>query len=112
MDIPLLIGGATTSKIHTAVKIEPEYSHPVIHVKDASLAVNVVSNLVAKNQKYIDTVKNDYEEIRQFQGKRKPKEYLTLEKARANKFQIDWNNTPIYKPNFTGVKQIIDYPFN
>ncbi len=51
MNIPILIGGATTSKIHTAVKIEPEYSHPVIHVKDASLAVNVVSNLVAKNRK-------------------------------------------------------------
>ena len=110
MDVPLLIGGATTSKIHTAVKIEPEYSQPVIHVKDASLAVNVVSNLVAKNQNYIDAVKKDYEEIRKFQAQRKPKEYLTLEQARANKFQIDWENTPIYKPNFTGVKQIVDFP--
>ena len=112
MDIPVLIGGATTSKIHTAVKIEPEYSHPVIHVKDASLAVNVVSNLVAKNQKYIEAVKKDYEEIRKFQGQRKPKEYLTLEQARANKFQIDWNNTSIYQPNFTGVKQLIDFPLS
>ncbi len=112
MDIPVLIGGATTSKIHTAVKIEPEYSNPVIHVKDASLAVNVVSNLVAKNQKYIDAVKKDYEEIRKFQGQRKPKEYLTLEQARSNKFQIDWSDTPIYKPNFTGVKQLIDFPLS
>jgi 5-methyltetrahydrofolate--homocysteine methyltransferase len=110
MNIPVLIGGATTSKIHTAVKIETEYSNPVIHVKDASLAVNVVSNLIAKNQSYIESVKSEYAEIRSFQAQRKPKEYLTLEKARANKFQIDWNNTPIYTPNFTGVKQLIDYP--
>ncbi|HKI88140.1 MAG TPA: vitamin B12 dependent-methionine synthase activation domain-containing protein, partial [Draconibacterium sp.] len=110
MDIPVLIGGATTSKIHTAVKIEPEYSHPVIHVKDASLAVNVVSNLVAKNQNYIEKVKNDYAEIRSFQGKRKAKTYLTLEQAQQNKFQINWEDTPVYKPNFLGVKQLIDYP--
>ncbi len=110
MNLPLLIGGATTSKIHTAVKIEPEYSHPVIYVKDASLAVNVVSNLIAKNEKYIQSVKEDYEQIRQFQGQRKPKDYLRLEEARANKLQIDWNNTPLYKPNFIGVKHLIDYP--
>src|SRR5690606_22277619 len=110
MNLPLLIGGATTSKIHAAVKIEPEYSYPVVHVKDASLAVNVVSNLIAKNEKYIQSVKEDYEQIRQFQGQRKPKDYLRLEEARANKLQIDWNNTALYKPNFTGVKHLIDYP--
>jgi 5-methyltetrahydrofolate--homocysteine methyltransferase len=110
MSIPLLIGGATTSKIHTAVKVEPEYSQPVVHVKDASLAVNVVSNLVGKNEKYIQSVKDDYEQVRQFQGQRKPKEYLSLERARANKLEIDWNNSPLYKPNFTGVKHLIDYP--
>jgi len=110
MDIPVLIGGATTSKIHTAVKIEPEYSNPVIHVKDASLAVNVVSNLVANNWNYIDTVKKDYAEVREFQGQRKAKEYLTLEEARKNKYKINWETTPIYKPNFIGVKQLVDYP--
>ena len=110
MDIPVLIGGATTSKIHTAVKIEPEYSNPVVHVKDASLAVNVVSNLIAKNQKYIDAVKADYENIRQFQGQRKAKEYLSLEEARANRYVSDWDKTPIYKPNFIGVKHLIDFP--
>ncbi|MDB4582167.1 methionine synthase [Draconibacterium sp.] len=110
MDIPILIGGATTSKIHTAVKIEPEYSHPVIHVKDASLAVNVVSNLIAKNQKYMDSVRDDYQEIREFQGKRKAKEYLTLDQARQNKFKIDWKNTSVYKPNFIGIKHLIDFP--
>ena len=108
--IPVLIGGATTSKIHTAVKIEPEYSQPVIHVKDASLAVNVVSNLIAKNQEYIQSVKNEYQQIRDFQGQRKEKEYLSLEKARENKFKINWENTPIYKPNFTGVKHLVDFP--
>lgn len=110
MNLPLLIGGATTSKIHTAVKIEPEYSHPVVHVKDASLAVNVVSNLIAKNEMYIQSVKDDYEQVRQFQGQRKSKNYLKLEEARANKLQIDWNNTALYKPNFTGVKHLVDYP--
>jgi len=110
MNLPVLIGGATTSKIHTAVKIEPGYSNPVIHVKDASLAVNVVANLIAKNNDYIESVKAEYAEIRSFQAQRKPKEYLTLEQARANKFQIDWNNTPIYTPNFVGVKKLIDYP--
>ncbi len=110
LDIPILIGGATTSKIHTAVKIEPEYDHPIVHVKDASLAVNVVSNLIAKNQKYLDKVRDDYKEIREFQGKRKAKDYLTLPQARRNSFKIDWNNTPIYTPNFIGVKHLIDYP--
>ncbi len=110
MNIPVLIGGATTSKIHTAVKIAPEYSNPVIHVKDASLAVNVVSNLIAKNETYLQSVKEDYEQVRQFQGQRKAKEYLTLEQARKNKYDIEWENTPIYKPNFTGVKHLIDFP--
>ncbi len=63
-----------------------------------------------KIENYIEKVKNDYAEIRSFQGKRKAKTYLTLEQARQNKFQINWNDTPIYKPNFLGVKQLIDYP--
>lgn len=112
LTIPLLIGGATTSKIHTAVKIEPEYSYPVVHVKDASLAVNVVSNLVSKNEKYIQSVKDDYEQVRQFQGQRKPKEYLKLNEARSNKPVIDWESSPIYKPNMLGVKTLMDYPLS
>ncbi|MEN8118456.1 MAG: methionine synthase [Bacteroidota bacterium] len=110
IDIPVILGGATTSKIHTAVKIEPEYSHPVIHVKDASLAVNVVSNLIAKNEEYIESVKKDYAEIRSFQGQRKAKEYISIEHARENKSQIGWKNSPVYKSNFVGVKQLIDFP--
>lgn len=110
MNLPLLIGGATTSKIHTAVKIEPEYSHPVVHVKDASLAVNVVSNLVSKNENYIQGIKEEYEQIRQFQGQRKPKEYVSLAQARDNKLQINWDETEIVKPRVTGVHKLIDYP--
>lgn len=110
MNIPVLIGGATTSKIHTAVKIAPQYSYPAIYVKDASLAVNVVANLVAKNNDFIESIKKEYAEICEFQEQRKAKEYISLEQARINKFQTDWDNTPICKPNFTGVKFLIDFP--
>jgi 5-methyltetrahydrofolate--homocysteine methyltransferase len=112
LNIPILIGGATTSKIHTAVKVEPVYSSNVIHVKDASLAVNVVANLIANDNEFIESVKKDYSEIREFQGKRKPKEYVTLEQARQNRLKIDWENSPVYKPNFTGVKRFIDFPLD
>ena len=108
--LPLLIGGATTSKIHTAVKIAPQYSHPVVHVKDASRTVSVVANLLANNQEYIQSVKAEYEDIRQFHGQKKQKAYLTLEEARANKFQIDWSKNEIYQPAKTGIFELIDFP--
>jgi 5-methyltetrahydrofolate--homocysteine methyltransferase len=112
MTLPLLIGGATTSKIHTAVKIEPEYSQPVIHVKDASRSTQVVSALLARNPEFLASVKDEYAQIRSLQDQRKPKEYLTLEQARANKTVIDWQKSPVYKANFTGVKQFIDFPLD
>ncbi len=112
MKLPLLIGGATTSKIHTAVKIEPEYSYPVVHVKDASRSTQVVANLLAGNQEFVQSVKEEYALIRSFQDQRKPKEYLTLEQARANKPAIDWQKSPVYKANFTGTKQYIDFPLH
>ncbi|MDX9881116.1 MAG: methionine synthase [Prolixibacteraceae bacterium] len=108
--IPLLIGGATTSKIHTAVKIEPEYDFPVVHVKDASRSVGVVSNLIAKNPDFIRELKEEYADIREFQGQRKRRDYISLEEARKNKVKIDWKNSPIYTPSFTGIKQLIDFP--
>ncbi|MDD4190723.1 MAG: methionine synthase [Mangrovibacterium sp.] len=108
--LPLLIGGATTSKIHTAVKIAPNYSHPVVHVKDASRTVQVVSNLLARNEDFIRSVNDEYEQIRQFQGQRKAKEYLTLGEARANRFQIDWSKGEIVKPRVTGIHKLIDFP--
>ena len=108
--IPLLIGGATTSKIHTAVKIAPEYSQPVVYVKDASRAVQVASNLIAKDHNFLTTIKTEYKELRAMHSSRKPKEYLTLEQARENRFKGEWNHKNIYKPNFTGVKFLENYP--
>ena len=108
--LPLLIGGATTSKIHTAVKIAPQYTHPVIYVKDASRSVNVVSNLLANNPEFIQSVKDEYEQIRKFHGQKKAKEYLTLEEARANRFQIDWSKNETYIPNKPGIHELIDFP--
>ncbi|SFE53838.1 methionine synthase [Sunxiuqinia elliptica] len=108
--LPLMIGGATTSKIHTAVKIAPQYSFPVVHVKDASRTVNVVANLVANNQEFIDNLKDEYAKIREFHGQKKKKEYLSLAQARANKFQIDWSKDEIYKPKQTGIFELIDFP--
>jgi 5-methyltetrahydrofolate--homocysteine methyltransferase len=110
MTLPLLIGGATTSKIHTAVKIEPEYSGPVIHVKDASRTTPVVSALLAGNQDYIRTIREEYLEIRKFQQQRKPKEYLSIEAARKNSYRR--TVVPSYRPHFSGVKQFIDFPLD
>jgi 5-methyltetrahydrofolate--homocysteine methyltransferase len=110
MTLPLLIGGATTSKIHTAVKIEPEYSGPVIHVKDASRTTPVVSALLAGNQEYIRTTREEYQEIRKFQQQRKSKEYLSVEAARLNPFSRPVAQSP--SPVFTGVKQFMDFPLD
>ncbi len=110
MKLPLLIGGATTSKIHTAVKIAPGYTSPVIHVKDASLSTRVVASLLAGNPDYLQQVRDDYAEIRRFQEQRKPREFVSLEAARANKPVIPWKITPVYPAKFTGTKQFIDFP--
>lgn len=112
MNLPLLVGGATTSKIHTAVKIAPQYKNPVIYVKDASRAVGVVSNLVSGNEEFLKELREDYRQVRELHGQKKAKKYLPIEEARANKLKIDWKNAPIYKPNFIGVKQLIDFPIS
>ena len=108
MDIPLLIGGATTSRAHTAVKIAPKYGHSVIHVNDASRAVTVVGNLLQKDNKvYKEQIREEYEKFReQFLNRAVKKEYLSLQEARKNKFTIDWNSTEIKKPNQLGVHVI------
>jgi len=110
LSIPVMVGGATTSKIHTAVKIAPEYSAPVIYVKDASLSASAVSKLSSGDKEFLQKINNEYEQIRQFQKQRKPKEYLSIKEARANKYQIDWKKSPVYQPNLTGVKHFIDFP--
>jgi len=111
----LLIGGATTSKIHTAVKIETQTNSPVIHVKDASLSVNVVNNLLSKDlQKgYISRIKKEYKELRtSYAGSSSRVNFVSLEEARKNKLQIDWDKSPVYKPEFLGIKVFKNYPIH
>ncbi|UOY07630.1 dihydropteroate synthase [Muricauda sp. SCSIO 64092] len=106
-DVPLLIGGATTSKAHTAVKIDPMYSQSVVHVHDASRAVTVVGDLLQKetSETYKKSIKLDYESFREkFLNRTKQKEYLSLQEARANKLQIEFKEEDIYKPNQLGIE--------
>lgn len=107
--LPILIGGATTSKIHTAIKIAPCYTGPVIHVLDASKSVVVVSNLLDPNVKddYIQEIADEYEDLRnEFYENRVEKKFVSLEKARKMKFQIDWKNYIPFKPNNLGIHSI------
>ncbi len=110
--IPLLIGGATTSRIHTAVKIAPNYSGAVVHVLDASRSVPVAGKLA--NMKTIDEfaveIKAEYEKLRKDHASRqKDKNYVSIEKARENKTKIDWETTTVTKPSFLGNKYFHDY---
>lgn len=106
LNFPLLIGGATTSKAHTAVKIDLKYKNAVVHVNDASRAVNVVSSLLGdRNKEYVDDLKNDYSDFREkFLNRQVDKEYVSLEQARADKFKIDWENEEIFTPNQLGIQ--------
>lgn len=109
--VPLLIGGATTSKIHTAVKIEPSYTNaPTVHVLDASRAVTVVESLLGeKRPAYEAQVREEYEVMRErHKASRATKEYISLDDARANKTPIDWNGYQPVKPTFTGVRGFED----
>jgi 5-methyltetrahydrofolate--homocysteine methyltransferase len=111
--IPLLIGGATTSQTHTAVKIAPNYEHPTIHVKDASRAVGVVQNLVSEGRKvaYTDQIAAEYEEVRaKHAGRRSSTMLSPLAKARANRTKIEWEEYAPPRPNVLGVKAFDDYP--
>ena len=109
-DIPLLIGGATTSKKHTAIKIEENYSGPTIHVNDASRSVGVVSKLFNKDEKVNleKSVKDEFEQIRNTVKSKNIKKVST-EEARKRKFIIDWEEHPIVKPEFTGIKVFESY---
>ncbi len=112
--IPLMIGGATTSKTHTAVKIEPQYNGPIVHVLDASRSVSVASSLISENDEirnnFILDTKKEYERVRKLRGNRKSnKKYITLKKARENKIQLDWSDYTPPKPKLTGVKVFEKY---
>jgi 5-methyltetrahydrofolate--homocysteine methyltransferase len=109
--VPLLIGGATTSKAHTAVKIDTQYSNTVVHVNDASRAVTVVGDLLKKetSSDYKQNIKLDYETFRdKFLSRTKQKEYKTISEARENKFQIDWETSKISTPNQLGIQVFED----
>jgi len=110
-DIPLIIGGATTSRAHSAVKIAPHYSNTVIHINDASRAVTVVGNLLKKdNSIYKNQIREEYDKFReQFLKRGKKKEFLSIEEARKNKFQIDWNTSEIVKPKKLGIQVLEDF---
>jgi 5-methyltetrahydrofolate--homocysteine methyltransferase len=110
--IPLLIGGATTSKAHTALKIEPVYSGPVVHVLDASRAVGVTSNLLSdeRRDEYVAGVRAEYANIREARAARGGNERLiSIEAARANKARIDLS-VPVPVPTFTGARTLAPYP--
>ena len=112
--VPLLIGGATTSKTHTAVKIEPQYSGPVVHVLDASRSVAVASSLLSSNEdarsNYILDIKANYQRVRdQRKNRTSHKKYLSLADARANKLQLDWANYTPPVPQQLGIQVFDDY---
>jgi 5-methyltetrahydrofolate--homocysteine methyltransferase len=110
--VPLLIGGATTSKAHTAVKIDTQYSNAVVHINDASRAVTVVGDLlkVKTRDNYKAELKAEYETFRKnFKKRSKVKEYLSIAEARQNKYQIVWNTDDISKPKKFGVQVIEDF---
>ena len=107
LKIPVLIGGATTSKTHTAVKIEPEYSGSVIHVNDASKAVPVASSLLDNNTLFTEEIKNEYQNIREkFLNRKVEKRFVSLIEARKNKYKIDWGKVKTFKPLKLGVNTI------
>ena len=109
--IPLMIGGATTSKAHAAVKIAPHYSNTVIHVNDASRAVTVVGDLLKKdNQQHLSDLRTSYDVFReQFLSRTQQKEYISIEEARQKKYKINWNQTSIVKPKKLGIQVIQDF---
>jgi 5-methyltetrahydrofolate--homocysteine methyltransferase len=110
--VPLLIGGATTSKMHTAVKIAPKYNGPAIHVPDASRAVGVVGSLLDEKTRddYFTSIKKEYEELRlKRRSLMDQAQFLSLDQARSNKFQIDWAAYTPPKPRFPGLKTFESY---
>ncbi len=114
-DLPLLIGGATTSQKHTAVKIEPEYNGPTTHVLDASRAVNVVNQLLNPKGKidFAKSTRTAYEKIRRdYLARQKKSKLVSLSEARVNRFSIDWKQALLSPPNHPGITVLEDYPLN
>ncbi|VAX18953.1 5-methyltetrahydrofolate--homocysteine methyltransferase [hydrothermal vent metagenome] len=114
-DLPLLIGGATTSKAHTALKIAPNYSGTTVHVLDASRSVQTTSSLLNRstNKEFSEKIKREYSQLREnYKQRESNKEYITLEEARKNKPAINWGEQKIIKPKSLGVTILNDYPLS
>ena len=108
-EVPLLIGGATTSKAHTAVKIDTQYKNAVVHVNDASRAVTVVGDLLNKKtaNTYVAKLKKEYDEFRiKFLKRGKEKQYISIDEARKRKYKIDWETSEIVKPAALGIQTL------
>ena len=112
INIPLMIGGATTSRMHTAVRIAPEYDNGVVHVLDASRSVTVAGSLLNNDTKpvFLEGIKKEYEKLKEdFGNKRSAKALLKFDEAQKNKFEIDWKDFNPVKPAFTGTKVFKSY---
>ncbi len=115
MELPLLIGGATTSRVHTAVKIDPVYSGPVVHVLDASRSVPVASELINPNTRggFKDRIKAEYVKVRKdHESRQQAKTLIPLTEARKNRVAINWTETTTVKPAFLGRRVFVDYPLD
>jgi 5-methyltetrahydrofolate--homocysteine methyltransferase len=114
ISLPLLIGGATTSEIHAAVKVAPAYSNTVIHVKDASKAAGVLSSLLQEdNNKYVTSIKEKYRKMREDHNSRKiEKNLLSLKEARENKYVTDWNSFRFFEPGKPGLHVLHEIDLN
>ena len=113
LDLPLLIGGATTSKVHTAVRIAPASSHPVIHVVDASRSVSVLSNLLSSDRRenFVGEIQKDYRDLKtRYESREDTNGGVSLKRARVNAFKTDWSQIKPVKPTFLGKKVFHDYP--
>ena len=113
ISIPIMIGGATTSRAHTAVKIAPQYRETVVHVNDASRAVTVAGSLLNTNTKkeYSKNIREEYDKLRDgYLNRSRDKDFLSIEDARVNKLKLDWENFTPHTPNFTGVATIEPNP--
>jgi 5-methyltetrahydrofolate--homocysteine methyltransferase len=110
--IPLILGGATTSRIHAAVKVAPNYSGPAVHVLDASRSVTVCSTLMSDENReaYISGIREEYDKARESHlSKKSDKQFKTIEEARAAKFNIDFSSAEVKKPAFLGTKTFVDF---
>lgn len=114
MNQPLLIGGATTSRMHTAVKIAPQYDEGVVHVLDASRSVTVAGSLLSDQKtSFLQKTQQEYQKLKtDFENKKPVKSYLSIANAQANKVQADWDHYIPPVPSFTGNKQFIDFPLS